>query len=142
MAEAAERRFWAKVALPDANGCMLWLASCKPNGYAQFSMGGRMIYAHRFSYELAYGRIPQGLHVDHVRAKGCRHRHCVAPGHLELVTQAENNRRSGAGARQRAKTHCPQGHPYAGVNLAIYGGRRNCRQCRKARRRKVGVIHG
>ena len=39
----------------------------------------------------------------------------------------------GQGSNMRAKTHCPQGHPYEGDNLSIDArGGRNCRICRQA----------
>lgn len=47
--------------------------------------------------------------------------------------------RAGAvnGARNRAKTHCPAGHPYAGDNLIVMpNGERRCRTCRRAIRRR------
>jgi hypothetical protein len=34
---------------------------------------------------------------------------------------------------RRARTHCPQGHPYAGANLYRWHNRRYCRTCCKAR---------
>ncbi len=43
------------------------------------------------------------------------------------------------GQRLRAKTHCPQGHPYSGDNLYIVPGRgwRYCRECMKTRQRRT-----
>jgi hypothetical protein len=74
------------------------------------------------------------MHLDHL----CRVRACVNPDHLEPVTQAENIRRGhGYAAWQRAKTHCPQGHPYAGDNLLIDQGRRRCRICYTVMRREI-----
>jgi hypothetical protein len=35
------------------------------------------------------------------------------------------------------KTHCVHGHPLSGDNLAIWGGRRYCRICTLARRRRT-----
>jgi hypothetical protein len=133
--ERDQARFYAKVALPNEQGCMLWLPPPGSNGYGKFWLGGRWIGAHRFSYELAYGPIPDGLTVDHVRAKGCRHRHCVAPAHLEAVTMAENNRRSSSlTAENLRKTHCPQEHAYDDANTYIdKKGKRSCRKCHAAR---------
>lgn len=37
-----------------------------------------------------------------------------------------------AAAKRRAITHCPQGHPYSGDNLAMRAGRRHCRACGRA----------
>jgi len=138
LTEDALARFWARVALPNEQGCMLWLGHVSVYGYGWFTpRGSRRPYAaHRVSYELAYGRIPDGLVIDHVRANGCTNRHCVAPLHLEAVTQAENVRRSDAGRNQLVKTHCPQGHPYAGANLYIQPrGGRVCRACKNAKAR-------
>lgn len=132
MTERDEARFWSKVALPNGEGCMLWMTYLGPDGYGRFSLNSSMILAHRFSYELASGEIPEGLHIDHVKALGCTNRHCVAPLHLEAVTQAENNRRAGAGSWGRSKTHCPQGHPYSEENTYRYDNRRFCRTCQRA----------
>ena len=39
-------RFVSKLALPDANCCRLWLASCDANGYGQFRLRPRTVKAH------------------------------------------------------------------------------------------------
>src|SRR3546814_19356891 len=61
--------------------------------------------AHRISYELCVGPIPEGMELDHL----CRVRRCVNPAHMEPVTHRENVLRGEAGlaraVQQRAKTH-------------------------------------
>lgn len=79
----------------DESGCWLWVGECNDNGYGRFSVKGRKVYAHRSSYEIHVGPIPEGLHIDHL----CRVRNCVNPEHLEPVTRSENVRR---GIRARA----------------------------------------
>lgn len=132
LTERDERRFRSKVALPNREGCMLWLKYVRPDGYAEFSLAGQSILAHRVSYVLAYGAIPEGLQVDHVKARGCTNRHCVAPEHLEAVTPGENVRRGDSGKHWRTKTRCKHGHSYSAENTRIYRGGRECRTCRKA----------
>lgn len=115
----------------DENGCWLFAKSVQSNGYGKIWDGSRVVYAHRFSYELHVGKIPKGLDLDHL----CRNRSCVNPSHLEPVSRSENLKRGDAGKHlaeeQAQKTHCPRGHPYSGENLVTDGKRRACRVCNK-----------
>lgn len=137
MREKDQARFWSKVLLPTEGDCMRWRGTHVGGGYGQFLVAGRRIGAHRVSYELAYGTIPEGLVIDHVKARGCRFRDCVNPEHLEPVTTQENTARGGLGAVNGQKTHCPHGHPYEGRNLIKDPrGYRLCRTCKQARQRR------
>lgn len=120
-------RLMAKVAI-DENGCWLWTASVRPNGYGQVAYKGSPRQAHRVVYEAVRGPIPGGLPLDHL----CRVRHCVNPAHLEPVTHRENVRR-GANAQ---KTHCLRGHPLSGDNLFRNDPRgwRKCKACDRLRK--------
>jgi hypothetical protein len=116
---------------------MLWLggsrAGRKDERYGGFWLEGRTVRAHRYAYVLAYGPVPDGMVVDHVKANGCTNTLCVAPLHLEAVTDEENIRRGDTAAHFKARTHCPQGHPYAGENLIVKkSGHRVCRECKNA----------
>lgn len=133
-----EERFWAKVSPEPNSGCWLWVACVDWDGYGQFH-AAKQTTAHRFSYEMHKGPIPDGLQIDHL----CRVTCCVNPDHLEAVTAGENARRSMSFAGRNArKTHCWRGHPLSGENLYIApSGYRNCKECRglaSKRHRKRG----
>lgn len=142
-ASKAPDNFLAKIKVNDS-GCWEWLGYISQKGYGQLSCNCRGIAAHTFSYELFIGPVPMGLELDHL----CNVKHCVNPVHLEPVTQAENMRRAGGyallaqkggrarGVQLKAKTHCPQGHPYDAVNTYINKGARNCRICPQLARKK------
>lgn len=81
-----EQRFWEKVDKLGPNGCWIWTA-CKLGGghggpYGSFGADNKKtVLAHRYSYQLEYGAIPNGLELDHL----CRNTLCVRPDHLEAV---------------------------------------------------------
>ncbi|SEC89835.1 HNH endonuclease [Arthrobacter woluwensis] len=92
-----QERFWAKVRRGEA--CWEWNACITPDGYGQFGLGGRVLLAHRVSYEFEHGAVPPGLFVDHI----CHNRACVRPSHLRLVTQKQNQENH-AGAHRNSKS--------------------------------------
>jgi len=128
LTSADVKRFWSKVKRGAA--CWEWQAG-KSGGYGYFSVGGRrgrMIQAHRISYELSRGEIPAGREIDHL----CRNRACVNPEHLDLVTSPENTRRAMGHRVYLRPPRCKHGHLFDEANTYWWGGMRQCRACKAA----------
>lgn len=152
---STRRRFMSKVrVLP--NGCWEWSGTLTSYGtgagYGLFWLEGKNRPAHRVSWSWANGPIPDGAVLDHTchsdsecsEGTSCLHRRCVNPDHLRPTSTRENllAGRTRA-AKNAAKTHCPQGHPYDDENTGTYrkGGSiiRRCRTCNReyARRKRM-----
>lgn len=127
-----EDRFWEKVEKTDS--CWLW-SSALFQGYGIFSLRrGKTIRAHRLAYELLVGPIPDGLEIDHL----CYVRRCVNPSHLEAVTTQVNVKRANARRWAAATPNgcCTSGHPFTEENTYRWNGKRWCKTCRNAHRRR------
>ena len=75
-----EERFWAKVKKTD--DCWEWMACKEPDGSGRIGIDNKTVIAHRLSWELTYGSIPDCLMVIHT----CGNKSCVRPDHLSLGT--------------------------------------------------------
>ncbi len=78
-----EEKFWPYV--NKTSKCWEWTAP-PVGGYGRIFISGKAKKAHRVSYELHFGEIPDGLLVLHK----CDNPICVRPGHLFLGTHLDN----------------------------------------------------
>ena len=79
--------FWNKVELRSPQHCWQWEAANDGHGYGAFGVAqGKVRKAYHVSYELTYGKIPDGKVLRHI----CGNPPCVNPYHLRVGTQADN----------------------------------------------------
>jgi len=99
-----EDRFFSKVIKLD--DCWMWAGNKRSNGYGAIQQGGRgsrTLSAHRVSYEIHKGEIPDGMVVMH----SCDNPSCVNPDHLSVGTYKQNTHDMIAKGRKR--TVAPKG---------------------------------
>lgn len=126
------KRIMGKVDQSDS-GCWLWKGFRSYLGYGQITVQGKTWPAHRLTYTLFKGEIPEGMQACHT----CDNPPCCNPDHIFLGTASDNSRDSQSKGRHytSAKTECPRGHGYAEHGYTSKRGRRTCRICMRARMR-------
>lgn len=128
------KRFWPKVKM--GAGCWEWTGSAGEKGYGYLHSGGKVerkpLRAHRVSWEIHNGSIPDGLWVLH----RCDNPRCVRPDHLFLGDRSDNMRDCAAKGRistigKARLTHCKRGHEFTPENTHLRpNGHRQCIACR------------
>jgi hypothetical protein len=135
-------RFWPKVDLEGPGGCWDWTASTDRVGYGFFwdADDKRMMSAHRASFVIAGGTIPDGMVLRHT----CDRPICVNPDHLVIGTQRDNirdciergRRASKVGAANgRAKLTAGDIERIRSLDLSRYGAK-------SAAARRYGISSG
>lgn len=138
-----EDRFWEKVQKTDS--CWLWTGSKQGRmGYGYLHIGGKKdrkpSRAHRLSWVIHNGPIPDGLYVLHK----CDVPACVNPDHLFLGDHKANMQDCASKGRvctigKSRLTHCIRGHEFSIENTFVSkNGHRRCRKCADMRDAKRG----
>lgn len=96
MRKTLPERFWGRVLKSD-KGCWEYSGSLTHNGYGDLSVSYGERRAHRYSWALSNGAIPNDKMVLH----SCDNRKCVNPDHLFLGEGKDNTRDMYEKGRQR-----------------------------------------
>ena len=78
--------FWERVEKLGDDDCWIWGGVKDQHGYGRVHFMTNKIKAHRVSYEMRFGPIPDGNIIRHK----CDNPSCVNPNHLEPGTQKDN----------------------------------------------------
>lgn len=97
------KRFWGKVnKSEDDGGCWEWIGHKDKGGYGKCNFNDKGFRAHRASYIIAYGNIPEGKLICHK----CDRPSCIRPDHLFLGTNLENIAdRNSKGRQSKGEKH-------------------------------------
>lgn len=85
-AETNVERFNRLSKFDEDTECLVWQGQVNKGGYGTLTFRGKNYLAHRASYELFTGEIPDGMCVCHK----CDNPLCVYTGHLFLGTHSDN----------------------------------------------------
>lgn len=80
------QRFWENVEKKELEDCWIWNGTSDGHGYGCIVYNSKNILAHRASWLLAHGDLPQGMSILHK----CDVPLCVNPNHLFIGTQLDN----------------------------------------------------
>jgi hypothetical protein len=85
----------------DNNGCLEWTGAITKGGYGHLHLGDKFVYAHRLSFELSGGVLPEGYFACH----SCDNKKCINPEHIWAGTNSENLKDAQAKGLMRISKH-------------------------------------
>lgn len=122
-------RFWKYVEKALPGECWRWVGVTDEHGYGKLTMpyGQSPIKAHRLSWEMHFGPIPEGAGILHT----CDNPNCTNPEHLVPGDQKENMQQASARKRLNPRSQdnlCPGAKGFHGAGPiskreAIHGTR-------------------
>lgn len=118
-------RFWRYVRIAP-EGCWSWATTQNERGYGRLHHGSGSVYAHRVSWAIHRGPIPDGLVVMH----SCDNPPCCNPDHLRLGTNLDNM----ADAARKGRL---DGRPNKARGEAVSNSKLTAPQVREIRRRRA-----
>jgi hypothetical protein len=134
-------RFWSKVdKTSHPGGCWVWTACKDKNGYGQVGFNGKVIRAHRASFEITYGKLGVlGGHHGMCVLHSCDNPPCVNPDHLWTGTNHENI--LDKVKKGRAKVGIGERQHLSKLTTALVLEIRNSYVPRKVSHRKLAAIY-
>jgi hypothetical protein len=81
-----QERFWTYVDKKDRDECWIWTGRRDRGGYGTLRTKTSQVRAHRVSFEIHKGEIPEGMVIRHT----CHNPPCVNPNHLLSGTNLDN----------------------------------------------------
>jgi hypothetical protein len=123
--------FLEKVIPEPMSGCWLWTGGSTADGYGLMSLNGKQDRAHRLSYKIYCGEVPEGMGVLH----RCDVPYCVNPDHLYVGTQQQNCQDQ----VDRQRNRRGQAHPFAKLTEADVRAIRASDQPSRALAKQYGI---
>ena len=136
--KSLREKFDGRYVVDEVTGCWNWVRGKFRGGYGAIAHGKKTLKAHRVSYELRFGPIPEGLLVCH----NCDNPSCVNPDHLFLGTSRDNTKDMFAKGRNPDITgkNNPM-HGRCGEKNPFFGKTHSDETKRFLSQRQLGVQH-